>query len=635
MKTRKLILFYILIALFSYGKAQDERITKIETKLKEISKETPGLQEKVELSVNGSSIQEFIRGIAITNSINVSVDPTLSMKIYNNFTNVTVADVFLFLCKKYDLDITFIGNIMSFTAIQQAKPTPITYTPKELKINYDKNTDLITFDFSNDSIAQIVKALTKASQKNVVFSPDLSGKLISGYIENLPFSKAIEKMAFANDLNVTLTEDGIYLLGKKDVVVKGGGDANANGGIKPGKQQGNLPAGLSIKKDEYSDLLFVDAVNVPISDVISNVFKDVNHPYFLFSEIKGNTTLRVNNVPFSDFLKLLLNGTDYTFKKQGDVYLIGDRNIEGLRITKTIPMKHRAVDKVIDFIPPELKKGVEIKTFGDLNSIIISGSQPRIEEIENFLFDIDKVVPVIAIEVIIIDVQDTKTLATGISAGIGTAPAVTGGTVLPLNMTLNSSSINNILSGLSFGGINLGRVMPNFYITLNALDSRGLIKIRSTPKISTLNGHEAKISIGETQYYLETTNTVIGAQNPQNNITQNYKSVNADLAITVSPTVSSDEQITMEITVKQSSFTARISSLAPPGTVTRDLKSMMRVKNQEMILLGGLEQNSTNESGSGIPFLSRIPIIKWFFSTRTRNKSDNKLAVFIRPTVIY
>ena len=62
---------------------------------------------------------------------------------------------------------------------------------------------------------------------------------------------------------------------------------------------------------------------------------------------------------------------------------------------------------------------------------------------------------------------------------------------------------------------------------------------------------------------------------------------------------------------------------------------MMRVKNQEMILLGGLEQNSTNESGSGIPFLSRIPIIKWFFSSRSRSKSDNKLAVFIRPTVIY
>jgi type IV pilus assembly protein PilQ len=54
-----------------------------------------------------------------------------------------------------------------------------------------------------------------------------------------------------------------------------------------------------------------------------------------------------------------------------------------------------------------------------------------------------------------------------------------------------------------------------------------------------------------------------------------------------------------------------------------------------MILLGGLETNSTTDSGSGIPFLNRIPIIKWFFSTRTRSKTNNKLAVFIRPTVIY
>jgi type IV pilus assembly protein PilQ len=183
--------------------------------------------------------------------------------------------------------------------------------------------------------------------------------------------------------------------------------------------------------------------------------------------------------------------------------------------------------------------------------------------------------------------------------------------------------------------VNLGNVTPNFYFSLKALESRGIIKLRSTPQIATLNGNEAKLSVGQQQYYLEVSNNVIGAQNPQNIISQNYKSVNADLAITVNPSVSGDEQITLEINVKQSSFTERINPSAPPGTITRDFKSMIRVKNQEMIVLGGLEENSLNDTGSGLPLLYRIPVLKWLFGNRTKSKSNNKLTIFVRPTVLY
>jgi type II secretory pathway component GspD/PulD (secretin) len=54
-----------------------------------------------------------------------------------------------------------------------------------------------------------------------------------------------------------------------------------------------------------------------------------------------------------------------------------------------------------------------------------------------------------------------------------------------------------------------------------------------------------------------------------------------------------------------------------------------------MIMLGGLEENQTNNSGSGLPFLSRIPILRWFFGSRTKTKSKSKLTIFIKPTVIY
>jgi type IV pilus assembly protein PilQ len=282
---------------------------------------------------------------------------------------------------------------------------------------------------------------------------------------------------------------------------------------------------------------------------------------------------------------------------------------------------------------------VELKVFEDMNGIIVSGSQPRINELETFIRQIDVVVPMVHIEVIIADVRKSNSLSAGISAGLGTKTGTTSGTLLPdYNVNLNAQSINNLIKGINgFGLINLGNVAANFYISLKAMESNGILKLRSTPQIATLNGHEAKLSVGQTQYYLEVNNNLVNNANQNQNIlqTQNWKAVNADLSITIDPQVSGDEQITMTINVKQSSFTERVSNTAPPGTINRDFQSLVRVKNGEMIMLGGLEENQTNNSGSGLPLLSRIPFLKWIFGNRTKSKSENKLTIFIRPIVIY
>ncbi|WP_258929599.1 type II and III secretion system protein [Flavobacterium davisii] len=54
-----------------------------------------------------------------------------------------------------------------------------------------------------------------------------------------------------------------------------------------------------------------------------------------------------------------------------------------------------------------------------------------------------------------------------------------------------------------------------------------------------------------------------------------------------------------------------------------------------MILLGGLDELKKENSGTGVPLISRIPILKWFTSSRKKSKSDAKLHIFIKPTVVY
>ncbi|MES2285431.1 MAG: hypothetical protein V4547_07060 [Bacteroidota bacterium] len=629
-KRLKKLFFVFLILATTIVNAQQDRFTVIEEKLKELSMQTLGLNEKVELSVNGIAIQEFIRALATSNNLNVSVDPSLSAKVINNFSNVTVADVLLFLCKKYDLDVTFIGNIMSFSQYAAPPAAPAKYTPKLLNISYDKATDLLSLDLSNDSLAMVVKELTKQSQKNVMFSSGLAGKKVSGYIQNMLFNSALENFAFANELKVTLTEDNFYLIEKMDA------EASNKKGNSSSQNSHSAKPGLNVKADE-NKLVSVDAVNMPIADVLAEVSNELKISYVLFTEPKGNISLTVKNATNDEFLNYLFNNTEYTFKKEGDIYLIGDRNIEGIRGTKVVSLKYRTVEKVVDFIPADLKKDVDIKTFTDQNSLILCGSKPRMDELEAFIRDIDRVVPVISIEVLIVDIRNSHAVASGIKAGLGTAPTKTGGTVFPeLNLNLGANSINSIVDGINgLGVVNLGKVTPNFYLSLQLMEQNGTIKINSTPLLSTLNGHEAKMNIGETRYYLEQNSNVIATTSTTTQNTQIYKPLNAEFAMTINPIVSGDEQITMEITVKQSSFTTQTGTNGPYGTSSRNFQSLIRVKNQEMIMLGGLDDDSQDESSSGVPILSRIPIIKWFFSSRSKKKNKSKLTIFIKPTVIY
>ncbi len=631
-KINRILVSLLLFFVVGYTSAQD-RFDTIQGKLKELSKTSLGLNNKVEYSIDNITLQNLVAGLAESNNLNISVDNSLNTVVSNNFSGVSVSDVLLFLCKKYDLDINFIGTIMSITKYVPPVVEPPKLVQKQIKVTYNKARRLLNVDLSNDSLAAFAKVLTKATDKNILIAPDMSTKLISGYIQDLPLTNALEKLAFANNFKVTETPDSTFLIEKVDAVSK------TDGTIKSKKENNKYSpkdvAGLDLKVTD--GLITASANNLPIMDVIAAATAEFKYNFFFFSEMKGNVTMNVSNMTYEDFLRYVLNGTTFTFKNENGIYLFGERSMEGLRSTKAISLKYRTVDKIVDFIPPELKKDVDIKTFADLNSIILSGSQPRINEIESFIRDIDKVVPVIFIELIIAEVNKTHTVATGIEAGLGANPATTTGTVFPApNMTVSAQSINDLLSGLNgFGGINLGQVAPNFYLNLKAMETNGLLKMNSTPKLATLNGHKATLSSGETQYYLETTNNIVGSLSPTQQISQQYKSTNASLNLTIEPMVSGDDQITLDITVKQSTFTARVSQNAPPGTISRDFASLIRVKDGDTIVLGGLDQNSVNDSGSGVPILSRIPIIKWLFSSRTRGKINNKLTVFIKATVIH
>ena len=377
--------------------------------------------------------------------------------------------------------------------------------------------------------------------------------------------------------------------------------------------------------------------NTDLESLVRFVSDTLGIQYFISGKLEGTVSINLKSADYNDFIKTVFQGTNFTFREENGIMLFGGKDLYEIKEASVINLRFRSVDKLSEAIPSELKQEVEIKEFLDLNSLLVFGNQTQVNQLERFIREIDQLVPVVMIEVIIVDISSKESLSYGIKAGMSDKSVQSGGTVFPaLNYTMNAQTLNTLLSSFSgFGGVNLGNVADDFYLNLQFLEENGIIKIRSTPKLSTLNGTEASLSIGNTEYYLEVQSNLVVNQSTQNVTTQQYKPIQADLSINIKPIVSGDEQITLDIEVTHSDFTGRMNPEAPPGTTSRSFKSMIRVKNNEMILLGGLEEKSVNDTHSGVPFLSKVPILKWFFSNSTKDKAKTKLNVFIKPTIIY
>jgi type IV pilus assembly protein PilQ len=712
----KKILSLLLLLSTQLFLGQENRIQQIKNNIEAISTSEPGLSEKININIKEASLSSFLLAVAEVHKLNISVAPNLAqINIVNNFTDVNVGDLLVFLAKEYNLSIDFSGTILAIKSYEKPIEREI---PKTIEVSY--NNDLLSLNVKEDKLYDVFKRITEVSNKNLVFTPGLENKLLTSFIINMPFDAALDKLALASNLNVTKSKDNFYVFESFDSV-----SANDNGMGKTKTNKNRKGNFFFNVLDAEKKLLEVDFENMPIANVIFDIGNALDIDLFLSSPMNniGIATVKSKNITFDQLLNKLFeikqetkqisnnqqnqfNPTEnnsstptegYTYKRNGNMYFFGTKNQLVVRNIKTIPLMHRSIDilgdpskegrsagriantnnfsnfnsnnnrtnndsqqqqnnnfnspeesstnsssksseSILTIVPAEITKELDIKVDKELNSFVVSGPAINIERFENFIKYIDKPVPVILIEVMLLEINKNTTIETGINAGIGDKPRTTAGTVYPsADINLGAQTINKIIDGFNgFGSLNIGKVVPNFYLSLKAMESNGNLKIRSSPRLSTLNGHKAFLSIGETTYYVVTNQSFYGSQIPQASEIKNYQPIDAELSVTIMPLVSGDGQITMDIKVIQSSFNGqKVDKDAPPGINSREFTSIIRVKDQDIIVLGGLEESVKNDSGSGVPLLSRIPILKWLFSSRKKEESKKKLSVLIKPIVIY
>ena len=612
------------------------KIELIQRQLEELSEnELPGLNENVDFRITGASLDDLIRGLAETHQLNVSLSKLPVTRVSNNFNNVKVKDLIVFLCLEYELDIDFVGSIMSISGLSKPIVPPV-YSP--VAITYQNG--LLTLDLKEDSLVKVAKAVTRDTDVNVIIGNELQGYLVTGYFEDLEVGRVMEELAYANDLELAIRDNKVFAFSLPPLV-EPAVPTNANG--QPQRNRRSHQTNRANKGDfqiisKEAQLISFNGQQAGVASSIKDIADALNISYLFFSEPDGLLDAHFYEVSFDDFIRFALENSEATYTIDNNVYLIGDKTKVALNQYKVYQFKNRSVEGVLEnILPAELLEGLTISEAIELNAVIINGSDMKMTKLISFIEEIDIRVPNILIEVILVDIRKGNSISTGIRAGLADSVPPTSGTIFPgLDMSFSSNSINNFLEDIDKRGvINLGRVTPQFYATVQALEDNNFLNIRSTPKLSTLNGNKATLTIGEKVYYLIENQNITPGVNPIVTISPNYLPVEANLQIDITPFVSSNEDITLEIVAEFSDFINPEVEGGPPGSATRKFESKIRVKNEEMIVLGGLEEARKTETGSGVPFLSRIPGLKWLFSSKTKSKAESKLVVFIKPYIAY
>ncbi len=709
----KYILWFWIVLFFTalaHAQVYDpQRIQDIEDELTALEIDIPGLSEKIDIAMHSANLSTFLIAISEVHRLNMDVDNTLnSTQIINNFRDVTVLDVLVYLCKNYNLAIDFTGTILYVAPYQEVIEAP---KKREIPISYDPASQNLSADLKNDNLAEAFKLISDRTSKGLFFTPDLDSKTISTFIKDLPFDIAMEKIAYSNDLVVSKTKDGSFEFQKLF-----GSSGNGSGASTTAVTRPKRPRRASFffeVIDRNMQRIDVDFVNVLIADIVYDIGNDLALNIFTASPLDnaGVATVKAKDITFDELLTKIfennttaagtsqttISGTNpstasserFTFKKEDGVYYFGTYKQLTLRASEIVPLRYRSIGILADpqrtgrsagrttgssgfnnfndfsggfnnpgrttttsntsqttteaadissLIPDDVKKDLEIISDKELNSFIVSGASADIERFKTFVAQIDKPIPVVIIEVMILEIGENATIDAGIEWGLGTSPTTTQGAIFPnTDLTLGATTINRILGrigGSSF--FNIGKVSANFFINIRASESNGNFRIRSSPRIATLNGHRAYFSNGQTDYFAITRNTLFGAQNPASSESTIFQPIDAELSLDVLPFVSADGEITMDIKVIQSSFSGeRITETGPPGISSREFTSIVKARNNDIVVLGGLEEKSKNDSGSGVPFLAKVPLIKYLFSKRTRTASTSKLTVLIKPTVVY
>lgn len=289
------------------------------------------------------------------------------------------------------------------------------------------------------------------------------------------------------------------------------------------------------------------------------------------------------------------------------------------------------------------------------NSLIITAPEPLFRQLRAVIDQLDGRRAQVLVESMIVEVSATKLAEFGIqwqgvlgkqgdgTVGVIGTNSVQGGGANILNVTgaLASGSTSAITSAASTlsKGLNLAlapRINGQYYLgaLANFLQNSGDANVLSTPNLMTLDNEEARIVIGNNVPFPTGSYANTGGSNTVNPFTT-VERKDVGLMLKVRPQISENGTVKMSIYQEVSKIDrATLSDVNGPTTSKRSIESNVVVDDGNIIVLGGLLEDSYSQGEDKVPVMGDLPVVGGLFRSENRTRNKTNLMVFLRPVVV-
>jgi len=423
------------------------------------------------------------------------------------------------------------------------------------------------------------------------------------------------------------------------------------------KEEEVVPGYLGDAEDFTGRAISLNFQDIPVRTVLQ-IIADYNGFNLVTSDtVSGNITLRLDGVPWDQALDIILKVKGLDKRMEGNILMVAPsdelaareaRDLQAMQqVEELAPLYSEYVQvnyaKAAEFA--NLIKSEDNSILSDrgsvsvderTNTLLIRDTAKSIEDIKRMVSVLDIPVKQVVIEARMVTVKDNINEELGIrwgvtdtdnefatsgtlqgadSANAGTAPSISDRLNVNLPVATPAGSIAFQVARLADGTI--------LDLELSAMEQENKGEIIASPRITTANQKEAYIEQGVEIPYQEAASSGATA-------TQFKKAV---LSLTVTPHITPDDRIILDLVVTQDTV-SEVTSGQAPAIDTQRIGTQVLVNNGETIVLGGIYQQSIINSVSKVPVLGDIPYFGWLFRNSNNFNEKKELLIFVTPRIV-
>jgi MSHA biogenesis protein MshL len=287
--------------------------------------------------------------------------------------------------------------------------------------------------------------------------------------------------------------------------------------------------------------------------------------------------------------------------------------------------------------------------------VIVRAMPGELRDVEEYLGDAqDSLQRQVILETKIIEVKLSDSFQSGIdwAALSSSGDALVGNTSIfdgtgifdengDLNVSAALTSRNNDVTNL----FAIGGASSDFAALIRLLSTQGEVQVLSSPRVSTVNNQKAVIKVGSDEFFVTdissntSTNTVSTVVSPDVTLTPFFSGI----ALDVTPQISADGEVILhihptvsEVTDQTKDITVGSQTLELPlaFSTVREADSIVRARNGQVVVIGGLMQNISSDDDAGVPGVSDVPVVGNLFKQKRKINSRSELVILLKPIVV-